>query len=100
MANLSIKSIVIGFAAGLAVAAAAAQAGQPSEAQPAGPHDHGQAQTAPPAPGQAMPQGGMMDPAMHRQMMERMHQCHETMAMMMRHMEDMGPRHAQPSQRP
>lgn len=112
MAKFDIKSIAVGFAAGLAVAAAGAQAGQGGAEQPPAEHAHGQAQDAAPQHGQeqdATPQhgqeqsgqhGGMMDPAMRQQMMERMRQCHETMSTMMRHMEEMeghaGGAHQQP----
>lgn len=101
----NLKSIAAGFAAGLAVAAVAAQAGQSSQAQPHAQHQqaqpHAQHQQAQQGPHQGMQQGGMMmDPAMHQQMMERMRQCHETMSTMMRHMEEMGRRHGAPSQQP
>ena len=49
---------------------------------------------------QGMQQGGMMDPAIHQQMMERMRQCHDTMSTMMRHMEEMRPRHGTPNRQP
>ena len=100
----NLKSIAAGFAAGLAVAAVAAQAGQTSEAQSHAQHQQAQTQTqtATPPQGQhqGMQPGGMMDPAMHRQMMERMRQCHDTMSTMMRHMEEMGARHRTPNPQP
>lgn len=98
----NLKSITTGFAAGLAVAAVAAQAGQTSEAQSHAQHQQAQKQTATPPPGQhqGMQHGGMMDPAMHQQMMERMRQCHDTMSTMMRHMEEMGARHGTPNPQP
>jgi hypothetical protein len=106
MMKYNLKSIAAGFAAGLAVAAVAAQAGQTSEAQSHVQHQQAQTQTqkqtATPPPGQhqGMQHGGMMDPAMHQQMMERMRQCHDTMSTMMRHMEEMGARHGTPNPQP
>ena len=98
----NLKSIAAGFAAGLAVAAVAAQAGQTSEAQPHAQHQQEQTQKATPPQGQhqGMQHGGMMDPGMHQQMMERMRQCHATMATMMRHMEETGARHGTPNPEP
>ena len=85
---IDLKSAGLGLAAGLAITAAAAQAMQTQ------PHDHQKA--GQPADRsmqgmqgmQGMDHGQMMaDPAMRRQMMERMRQCHEMMGQMMTHME-------------
>ena len=104
MTKFNLKSIAIGFAAGLAVAvaAAAAQAGQSVAQQPPAEHAHGQAQDAAPQHGQdqATQHGGMMDPAMRQQMMERMRQCHETMSTIMRHIEEMDSRDGEANRQP
>lgn len=88
---IDLKSAGLGLAVGLAITAAVAQAGQSQ------PHDHkAGAQPTQSAPGQpmqhqnmqGMDHGRMMsDPAMRRQMMERMRQCHAMMGQMMAHME-------------
>ena len=95
----NIRSTVIGFAAGLAVAAAAAQAGQANHPDAHAQHQQAQAQGTQ-GQHEGMQHGGMMDPAMHQQMMERMRQCHDTMSMMMRHMEEMGRGHGTPNHQP
>ena len=79
---IDIKSAGLGLAVGLTIAAAAAQAMQTQ------PHDHQQAGQPAGHGMQGMDHGGMMaDPAMRRQMMERMRQCHEMMGQMMTHMQ-------------
>ena len=85
----SVKSATVGFAVGLALAAATAQAAQ-----------HGQtpassAQAVPAAP--AKPVHMMMgDPAKHQQMMEHMRQCRDMMSKMMENMKHGGQMPMQP----
>lgn len=79
----SVKSATVGFAAGLALAAAPAQAAQHVETPALS------VQAAPAAP--AKPMHMMMgDPAKHQQMMEQMRQCHDMMSKMMEHMKHKG----------
>ena len=81
-----LKSGTIGFAFGVAVAAVAAQAGQPAQ------HEH---QTVPPAqaaPSDSMEQMHKMmaDPAKRQEMIDHMAQCRDMMSMMMEHMKHEG----------
>ena len=84
------KSAAIGFAAGLAIAAAAAQAAQHNQHPPA-------ATQPQPAQKGSMDHSQMMaDPAMRQQMMERMGQCRDTMSRMIEHMGQMHEGHRRP----
>ncbi len=86
------KSAGLGFALGLAVAAAAAQAAQHDQPSIAG---TAQQQT------QRAPMGNMQmmgDPAMRQQMMERMRGCRDMMTNMMDHMQRMPQMQHQPPQ--
>lgn len=86
----NLKSTAIGFAAGLAIATAAAQAAQHDQHSPAA----AQQQPTQNAP---MDHSQMMsDPAMHQQMIERMRQCRDTMSHMIEHMGQMHEEHRQP----
>lgn len=88
----SIKSATVGFAVGLALAAATAQAAQHEQhAQPPA----SSAQAVPTAP--AKPMHMMMgDPAKHQQMMEQMGQCRDMMSKMMENMKHGGQMPMQP----
>lgn len=82
----SVKSATVGFAVGLALAAATAQAAQHElHAQPP-------AASAPAKPMQMM----MGDPAKHQQMMEQMGQCRDMMSKMMENMKHGGQMPMQP----
>lgn len=95
------KSAIIGFAAGMAVAAASAQA-----AVQATQHEH------PTPPAQKPPADAtkgmegmndmhamMADPAMRQKMMADMTQCRDMMSMMMEHMKHEGMKKDQPGPR-
>jgi hypothetical protein len=72
------KSAVIGFAVGLAAAAAGAQAAQ---------HEHAAPTTDKPSAERMHDMDAMMaDPAMRQKMMANMAQCRDMMSMMMEHM--------------
>jgi hypothetical protein len=89
----SFKSGLVGFAVGIAVAAASAQAAVQSTE-----HQHG-TPTAPQKGGDvAKGMSGMgdmhammSDPAMREKMMANMTQCRDMMSMMMEHMKHEGP---------
>lgn len=91
--KIDLKSAGLGLLAGLAVTSAAAQAMQGQDHQHQAPAaKQGQMM-------QSMPHDRMMnDPAMRRQMMERMRQCHDMMSQMMAHMEQA--EHPQPQAQP
>jgi len=79
----NLKSATIGFAVGLAIATAAAQAAQHNEHSAAHPQHQ-------PAQKSSTDEGRMTgDPAMHQQMMERMRQCRDTMSHMIETMDRM-----------
>ena len=104
MMKIDLKSAGLGLIGGLAITAAAAQATQAQDHQ----HQTPAPQAGQPKQGmghdrmQGMDHGRMMtDPAMRRQMMERMRQCHEMMSQMMAHMEHSGQaEHPQPQPQP
>lgn len=86
------KSVVVGFAAGLAVAAGGAQA-----AVQATQHEHIPPSAQTPAAGAVKGMEGMKDmkammadPVMHQKMMANMTQCRDMMTMMMEHMKHEG----------
>lgn len=93
--KVDLKSTILGLFGGLAIAAGVAQAAQTPD------HAH---QSPAPKQGQmqGMQHGQMMaDPAMRRQMMERMRQCHEMMGQMMAHMQQAEhSQHPQPQPQP
>ena len=88
----NLKSGMIGFALGLAVAAAGAQA-----AVQAAQHEHPTPSAQHPGPGSPQSMEGMKDidammadPAMRQKMMANMAQCRDMMSMMMEHMNHAG----------
>ena len=83
----SVKSAAVGFAVGLALAAAPAQAAQHKQ------HAQPPASSAQVASAKPMMMG---DPAKHQQMMEQMGQCRDMMSKMMEHMEHEGHMPKQP----
>jgi hypothetical protein len=82
----NLRSGTLGFAFGIAVAAVAAQAAQPTR------HDHQTAPSTQAAPSESMEQMHKMmaDPAKRQAMMDRMAQCRDMMSMMMEHMKHEG----------
>ena len=89
----NLRSGTIGFAFGIAVAAVAAQAAQPSQ------HEHQTAPAVQTAPAKTMDEMHKMmaDPAKHHAMMDRMAQCRDMMSMMMEHMKHEGMKKGQPA---
>lgn len=90
--TINVQSAIGGFAVGLALAAATAQAMQPDQRHP---QATANVPTAPVAP--SMPKGRMMgDPVKHHEMMKQMAQCRDMMSHMMEHMRHEGHRPTQP----
>ena len=84
------RSGVVGFAVGLAVAAAGAQA-----AVQLTQHEHPTPSPQKPAADAMKDMDAMMaNPAEHQKMMERMGQCRDMMSMMMEHMKHNGMRYS------
>jgi hypothetical protein len=88
----SFKSALVGFAIGMAVAAAGGQAAvQATEHQPATSSPPGQPTDAMKGMGGMKDMHAMMaDPAMRQKMMANMAQCQDMMSMMMEHMKHEG----------
>jgi len=96
MMTSNFKSAALGFAAGLAVAGAGAQA-----ASQASQHEHSNPPAAKAAAGGMEDMEAMMaDPAMRQKMTQHMGQCRDMMSMMMEHMGHRGEMAKQPPPEP
>ena len=84
--NFNPKSATIGFAVGLAVAAAGAQAAVQATHEHPAPAAQQPARATPQAKDTNDMEAMMADPAMRQKMMANMAQCRDMMSMMMEHM--------------